>query len=145
VNRSKLADRYQQDGLATIPPSQLVVRLYERLQRDLEQAKIATTAEQVEEAHKQLVHAQDIVYELNLALDLDVWPEGDSLAAVYQYLSERLIEANLRKSTEIVDDCLDQVRPLVEAWQQALTISQRERATAMSSAAGAGAVGTYTA
>jgi hypothetical protein len=30
-------------------------------------------------------------------------------------------------------------------WQQALTISQRERATAMSSAAGTGTVGTYTA
>ena len=129
MNRAKLADRYQQDGLATIPPSQLVVRLYERLQRDLEQARTAAQEGRVEAAHLLLVHAQDIVFELNVALDLEIWPEGAALAELYRYLTNRLVEANLRKSPDIIADCSDHVRPLVEAWQSALVISQRERAS----------------
>ncbi len=132
MNRAKLADRYQTDGLAITPPQQLLIRLYERLQRDLVQASDAATTGLIEETHRLLVHAQEIVYELDLALDTDVWPEGQSLKAIYAYLADRLIQANLRKSPVIVDECLEHVRPLVQAWQAALASSQRDHGAASS-------------
>ena len=142
MNRAKLADRYQTDGLAITPPQQLLIRLYERLQRDLVQASDAATNGQIEETHRLLVHAQEIVYELDLALDTDAWPEGQSLKAIYAYLADRLIQANLRKSPVLVDECLADVRPLVQAWQAALASSQRDHGVA----SGVGALaGTYTA
>lgn len=142
MNRAKLADRYQTDGLAITPPQQLLVRLYERLERDLVQAADAATIGLIEETHRLLVHAQDIVYELDLALDTDAWPEGQALKDLYAYLADRLIQANLRKSPVIVNECLAHVRPLVQAWQAALTSNQRDHGAV--AAVGATA-GTYTA
>ncbi len=143
MNRAKLADRYQTDGLAITPPQQLLVRLYERLQRDLEQARDAAANGVIEETHRLLLHAQDIVYELDLALDTDIWEDGRSLKAIYAYLADRLIQANLRKSPVIIEECLGHVRPLVTAWRSALASTQRERG--VTSTAGTQLAGTYTA
>ena len=127
---AKLAQRYHNDGMAVTPRPQLVVKLYERLLTDLEQASQAASDRQVEAAHVALLHAQEIVYELSLALDVDSWDGGPGLQAIYEHLTSRLIDANLNKSSLIIAECIDVVAPLVDAWQQALVISQVDRATA---------------
>ena len=123
----KLAQRYHDDGMAVTPRPQLVGKLYERLQSDLAGASAAARAGEIEGAHDALVHAQEIVLELSLALDLDLWDGARGLRAIYDHLDARMVEANLRKSPEIVDECLALVEPLVDAWQQALAITQQVR------------------
>ncbi len=124
---ARLAQRYHQDGMSVTPGPQLVVKLYERLLLDLRRGAQAILDGSVEAAHEQLVHAQDIVFELNLALDVDAWDGGPALRSIYEHLSGQLIEANVRKSAETVGECIDVVAPLVGAWQEALVITQTER------------------
>ncbi len=127
---ARLAQRYHQDGMSVTPGPQLVVKLYERLLLDLHKGKRAIVAGKVETSHTELVHAQDIVFELNMALDVEAWDGGRALRSIYEHLSSRLIEANVQKSVEIVDECIDVVAPLVEAWQEALVITQTQRSVA---------------
>ena len=127
---SRLAQRYHQDGMSVTPGPQLVVKLYERLLLDLHRAKQAIASRKIETAHAELVHAQDIVFELDMALEVDAWDGGPALRSIYQHLTSRLIEANVRKDASIVDECIDIVAPLVEAWQEALVITQTQRASA---------------
>ena len=124
---SKLAQRYHDDGMAVTPRPQLVVKLYERLRSDLRTAAEAATDGEIEAAHVALLHAQEIVLELSLALDLDLWEGARGLRAIYEHLDARMVEANLQKSPGIIRECLALVDPLVDAWQQALTISQQSR------------------
>jgi flagellar protein FliS len=70
-------------------------------------------------AHNALVHAQDIVCELSNTLLPDVWAAGAQLAAVYEFLLNELVHANVFKDAARVQSCLTIVEPLQDAWQQA--------------------------
>lgn len=142
---ARLAQRYHQDGMSVTPGPQLVVKLYERLLLDLHKGKQAIASGKIELSHIELVHAQDIVFELNMALDVDAWDGGLALRSIYEHLLSRLVEANVQKSVEIVNECINVVAPLVEAWQEALIITQTQRSAATQSPIASGARGTYTA
>ncbi|MPY94783.1 MAG: flagellar export chaperone FliS [Acidimicrobiia bacterium] len=111
--------RFVQDGLSTIPPARLLLMLYERLLRDLDDAAAAIGAGPISAAHEALTHAQAIVDELRLALDPAAWAGAADLAGVYDWVSARLVEANLRKDAALVASCRSVLEPLAEAWGEA--------------------------
>ncbi len=117
--RAALAERYQSDGMKAATPQKLLLLVFERLERDLEEARVALETNQVEVGHRSLLHAQDLIHELNLALDPDVWPAAVEMRQVYEHLIDRLVEANLTKSGELVRACQEIVRPLAKSWAEA--------------------------
>lgn len=142
---ARLAQRYHQDGMSVTPGPQLVVKLYERLLLDLHKGKQAIQSGKIETSHTELLHAQDIVFELNMALDVDAWDGGPALRSIYEHLTSRLVEANVQKSVEFVNECINVVAPLVEAWQEALVITQTQRTVATQAPTISGARSLYTA
>jgi flagellar protein FliS len=131
-----LADRYQTDGMAGSSPQKLLLAIFARLHRDLISATAAITGNQIEAAHDSLVNAQELVYELRLALDPDAWPGANELKALYDYVLSLLIEANLTKSIETIHRCIDIVEPLEETWIEANRMLQDQGET-MAAASGA--------
>ena len=127
-------DRYRTDGLASQSPQRLLVLLYQRLGGDLARAEAALLGADLGTAHAQLVHAQEIVTELRLALDTAGWPEGDQLDQLYRYLEQQLVMANVRKSAHLVAQCRSLVEPLIEAWNEAYRLVQSSRGEALSRA-----------
>ena len=123
-----LASRYKADGMAASSPQKLVVLIYDRLARDLDTAIDAIEAHNVEGAHKALVNAQDLVFELQMALDADLWEGARDLASIYDYLLGLLVAANLKKSAEQVRRAVEIVTPLRESWTEAYQMIQRGEA-----------------
>ncbi len=134
------AKRYHDDGMAVTPRPQLVIKLYERLMEDLSAAESAIVEKQIEQTHRSLIHAQDIVFELSLALDIAGWAGAQALHALYQHLDAKLIEANLHKSTGSVQDCVAIVSPLLDAWRDALVETQSRTMAAVSTTGSRGSV-----
>ncbi len=95
----------------------MVVLLYQRLLRDLDDADAAIENRRVEDAHNALIHAQDIVLEFHLALDTDGFDGGERLADIYVYLTDRLVDANRAKDRAILAECRALVEPLAEAFE----------------------------
>lgn len=114
-----LKSRYMTDSVETMSPARLVVALYDRLSLDLERAHAAIEGRDVQVAHETLVHAQDIVAALHSALDTEMWPAGVGLAALYEYIREQLVFANVAKDAGLVAECRKLVEPLRDAWKQA--------------------------
>ena len=114
-----LRARYMGDTVATASPQQLLVMLYDRLALDLERAQTALATGDHAEASRQLLHAQDIVTELQSSLRVDVWEGGPRLAALYAWLSTELVNANVKRDGNRVRSCLQVVEPLRDAWRQA--------------------------
>jgi flagellar protein FliS len=111
--------RYLTDRVSTASPQQLLVMLYDRLAVDLERAEDALVGKDREEAHNQLMHAQDIVLELRSSLKVDAWEGGPRLAAIYTWLIGELVQANLKGDVRRVRDCRRIVEPLRDAWRVA--------------------------
>lgn len=129
--RSALAQRYESDGMAGSSPQKLLLAVFGRLRSDLEGSITAIEDGMVEEAHQLLLHGQDLVHELDLALDIEVWEGGTELRALYRHLMATLMEANLTKSVSMVRRGLDIVIPLGETWSEAYRLLNDEPATSI--------------
>ena len=110
---------YARDAVLSATPAQLVVMLYARLELDLARAERAQTEERWADASEPLLHAQDIITELQLALRLDVWDDAEKLFAIYTYLRNTLMFANVNHDIERTREAIRLVAPLHEAWRGA--------------------------
>ncbi len=107
------------DAVLTAPPERLLMMLYDRLALDLERGEVAITKKDPAEAHDRLTNAQAIVTELRCSLDVTIWPAGESLLAVYDYIVKLLVEANMYKDATKVREARFLVAPLHDAWRTA--------------------------
>ena len=114
-----LRNRYLQDSILTASPAKLLVMLYDRLVLDLVQGEEALRAGERELAHEKLTHAQEIIIELQVSLDVEAWSGAPGLANLYGYLLTELIGANIARDADRVAACRALVEPLRDAWREA--------------------------
>lgn len=110
---------YRENSVATASPARLLVMLVERLVLDGERALAAQESGEWAAAHQHLLHAQDIVAELEASLDVDRMPGGRQLAALYQFLRQSLVEANVRRNPVLTGQALELSRQLCNTWREA--------------------------
>ena len=110
---------YMDASVATADPSRLLVMLCDRLVLDVQRALGAQVAGHHETAHHQLVHAQAIVTELRVSLDPEGFRGGAELAALYDYLYQQLILANIRRDSAVTEECLQIVTQVADTWREA--------------------------
>jgi len=119
MTASHLRDRYLQDSVNTASPGKLLLMLYDRLVLDLMKGEEALRAEDREQAHERITHAQEIVLELRTSLDVDAWSGAPALANLYGWMLTELIGANIAKDADRVAACRALVEPLRDAWREA--------------------------
>lgn len=110
---------YQSNAVSTASPARLLVMLLERLVLDIERGHGAQQQGDWESAHKNLVHAQDIVLELESSLQVDKMKGGPELAALYAYLRNQLVLANIRRDAATSTEALGLARQLCDTWREA--------------------------
>lgn len=113
---------YQTQSVATATPAQLVTMLYDRalvaIGRVRQQDRTQTGA--IESINHELQRAQDILTELQLALDYEQGGQiASNLDALYEFCLDRLLEANLQKDLSLLDAVDGTIRGLRDAWDEA--------------------------
>ncbi|MFC7496457.1 MULTISPECIES: flagellar export chaperone FliS [unclassified Nocardioides] len=112
-------ETYLAASVSTASPAQLLVMLYERLVMDVSRAADALRSGEPSQAHTPLLHAQEIVLELNASLDVKAWEGAKGLASLYDYLHHELVKANMGKDLKITEFCLHTVTVLRDTWREA--------------------------
>jgi len=110
---------YLDASVATASPARLLVMLCDRLVLDLTRGLEAQKQGDVATAHRELLHAQEIVLELRSSLRTADWEAGPGLASLYDFLHLELVRANVTKDARITDGCLGLVTDLAATWRQA--------------------------
>ena len=124
-----MRNRYLGDTVATASPGRLLVMLYERLTLDLAQAEVAARSANREIMSARLLHAQEIVIELWVSLDLKAWDGAIGLAKIYGFLLREMIAANVQADPDRIASCRALVDPLLDAWREAMTMTERQPTT----------------
>jgi flagellar secretion chaperone FliS len=114
-----LRDRYLQDSINTASPGKLLLMLYDRLVLDLMLGEEALRAGDHELAYEKITHAQEIVLELRISLDVEAWSGAPGLASLYGYLLTELIGANIARDADRVATSRKLIEPLRDAWRAA--------------------------
>lgn len=106
-----------QTGVGGATPHQLVAMLYSGLLDTLAEARGAMRAGQIQAKGAALTRAVRIVDE---GLKASLSPAGGELSrnldALYGYISVRLTQANLRNDEAAIEECVQLIEPLRDAW-----------------------------
>jgi flagellar protein FliS len=122
---------YMEETVATATPARLLCLLYDRLARDLGQARTALLAGRRDEADVKIEHALDIYTELLTTLDPTAWAGAGDLARIYSWMVGQVIAAKVRGDATLVAPVHELVMQLGSAWHGAAeTMDARTAATA---------------
>lgn len=110
---------YVDNSVATASPARLLIMLLDRLVLDVERGLAEQLKQDWPAAGPHLLHGQDILLELRTSLRPEAMPGGHELAALYDYLRRRLVDANVRREVRATKECLVFARELRETWTKA--------------------------
>jgi flagellar secretion chaperone FliS len=139
MHAAKHLRAYRQTATLTAPPGQLVLMLYEGALRSLERSLPGFTHQDPAQGnmlvHNNLQRAQDIIRELNYALNMEQGGDcATTLRQLYDYFDRRLWESNVNKKPNGVEEVIEHLTELRDAW--ALMLTKPESDTSVQSSAG---------
>ncbi len=115
------SDAYIENMVKTASPAKLVELLYMKAIEVIDEAMELTDEKKYTEANEKLKRAQDIIMELNLSLDMEKGGQiAQNLRALYNYMFQRLVEANVRKDKEIMKEVKGYLEELLDVWREVL-------------------------
>jgi flagellar secretion chaperone FliS len=116
TNRAQEA--YINQRILSADPVDLVCMLYAGASEAVEMARARLKARDIRGRSSAITKALRILFELAGTLDHQRAPElSRNLAALYDYMQRRLIEANLRQEDPPLAEVLNLIQTLGEAWK----------------------------
>jgi flagellar protein FliS len=109
---------YRRSELETISPRDLLVKLFEGMERYIEQGAMAMQNKQFELATKNCRRIRDILVELQSTLNFEAGGEiAKQLDDIYRFMLLEVAESGLRKDAQRLRQLARVIRPLRQAWQ----------------------------
>ncbi|MDA0746911.1 MAG: flagellar export chaperone FliS [bacterium] len=113
-------NKYKQVQIKTASPGKLILLLYQGAIGALKKASELIDQKDYGGKGDCLIKAQDIVMELNMALDMSAGQISASLRQLYLYIYRRLVDANMNLDKEIIREVVTILEDLYGAWEQAV-------------------------
>ena len=113
------SDSYQEAKVDSASPLQLIDLAYQIAIAAVEDAREHLKNGRIPERAKSITRATAILMELSAALDYNAAPEMSlQLGRLYEYMTDRLREANFQQSEEPLTEVEGMLRTLGESWSQ---------------------------
>jgi len=108
-------EQYNKSKILTASPAELTLMLYEGAIKFCNIAIIGIEQGNIEKAHNNIVRVQKIIEEFRNTLDRS-YKVSEDFDRVYVYLLERLLEGNIKKDKEILEEVLTHLRSMRDTW-----------------------------
>lgn len=113
------ATLYQGNKINTASPAELTLMLYEGAIKFCNKALYAMEQKDNGKTNENLIKAQKIISELRITLN-HKYPVAKDFELVYDYIYRRLIEANIKKDTIILEEALQYIREMRDTWKDVM-------------------------
>lgn len=120
--------QYNNSKVLTASPAELTLMLYEGAIKFCNIAILAIEKKEIEKAHINIVKTQKIIDHLRMTLDMK-YPVAQDFDRVYEYVFRRLMQANISKDTEILEEVCMHLRSMRDNWKEVMRIN-KEKGTA---------------
>ncbi|MCM3763591.1 flagellar export chaperone FliS [Neobacillus niacini] len=112
---------YENNQVLFAKKEELPLLLYTGAIKFILQARMAMEKKDWERTNDRIIRAQKIVSELMVTLDMDI-EVSKSLILLYDYMKQRLIEANTKKDEQLLREVQNMLTELQETWKEAMKI-----------------------
>lgn len=106
---------YMNSQVMTATPAQLTLMLYDGAIKFANIARKAIEDKEYEKANTNIHKVENIIEEFRATLNFD-YPVAEEFDKVYEYVYRRLVDANIKKDIEILDEVLGHIRGMRETW-----------------------------
>lgn len=110
---------YQKNAIMTATPAELTLMLYDGAIKFCNIALDAIDKKDIQKAHENIKKAEAIITELRASLDRK-YPVWEDFERVYDYIYRRLVEGNIHKDIEIIEDALKYIREMRDTWKEVM-------------------------
>ncbi|HHY24259.1 MAG TPA: flagellar export chaperone FliS [Clostridiaceae bacterium] len=118
-------DQYRENTVFTSTPEELTLMLYNGIVKFIMQAKVAIDENHIERANNSILRAQDIICELQSSLDMK-YEISNNLMLLYDYMYRQLMESNIKKDKNILEEVLNFAKELRDTWMQAMKMAKKQ-------------------
>lgn len=118
-------NQYKENSIFTASPEELTLMLYNGLVKFIMRGIDSIEKKNIQDANTNIIKAQNIVSEFMNTLDMNYEISG-SLNSIYDYMLRRLIDANVAKDRDILEEVLGFAKVLRDTWEQAMKISKKQ-------------------
>lgn len=119
VNNAEGYNAYLRSKVMTATPAELTLMLYEGAIKFVNKAIMSIEKDDVIGAHNNLMKTQRIIEELRASLD-HKYPVAKEFDTVYEYILRRLVEANIKKDKDILEEVLEHLRTMRDTWKEVM-------------------------
>ena len=116
---------YANNKILTASPAELTLMLYEGSIKFCNIAIDAVERKDISKAHNNIVKVENIIEEFQATLN-HKYPVAKDFDRVYEYLEGRLIQANVKKDEEILNEVLEHLRSMRDTWKEVMRINREK-------------------
>jgi flagellar protein FliS len=124
-------NQYLRSKILTASKAELTLMLYEGAIKFCNMAIICIEKKDIPGANTNIKKTEAILEELMSTLNYKYQVATD-FKNVYEYLHSRLVEANLKKDTEILNEVLEHLRGMRDTWKEVMRTANVPQKTASS-------------
>lgn len=117
--------QYQNNKIMTASPAELTLMLYEGAIKFCNIAILAIEQKDVPKAHLNITKVEKIIDYLRQTLDMK-YAVAQDFENIYSYLSRRLVEANMKKDKEILEEVNTHLRSVRDTWKEVMRINKEK-------------------
>lgn len=117
--------QYNNSKILTASPAELTLMLYEGAIKFCNIAEVAIEQKDIQKAHTNIVKAQRIIDHLRQTLDMK-YAVSQDFDRIYSYLSQRLVDANIKKDKEILEEVNTHLRSVRDTWKEVMRINREK-------------------
>ncbi|MDI9508463.1 MAG: flagellar export chaperone FliS [Clostridiales bacterium] len=114
---------YKDNRILTASPAELTLMLYEGAIKFCNIAIMAIEKDDIEKANLNIIKAEKIITELRASLDFK-YPVSNEFELVYDYIYRRLVESNISKDKDILEEALGYIREMRDTWKEVMKASK---------------------
>lgn len=115
--------QYQNNKIMTASPAELTLMLYDGAIKFCNIGIAAIEENNIPKAHTNIVKVQKIIDYLRETLDMK-YPVAKDFDNIYTYLSRRLVEANIKKDKDILEEINTHLRSVRDNWKEVMRVNK---------------------
>lgn len=117
--------QYNNSKILTASPAELTLMLYDGAIKFCNIAEAAIEQKDVEKAHINIVKTQRIINYLRQTLDMK-YAVAKDFENIYVYLDRRLVEANVKKDKEILEEVNKHLHSVRDTWKEVMRLNKEK-------------------
>ncbi len=110
---------YNRNKVLTASPAELTLLLYEGAIKFCNIAIIGLEQNDMEKVHNNIIKVENIIEEFQATLN-HKYSVAEDFDKIYKYIYNLLVEANIKKDKELLEQALTELRGMRDTWKEVM-------------------------